>query len=231
VHTNNDEIIDEENTTMSDEDLNSVDETCETQSNKEETEGIIDKTLEEADVVEEAEIVEEEELEGVESEELLESDKEKDMKKNKKKLQEENKKLQDDVDAIKDKYLRTTAEYENFRKRTAKEKQGIYTDACADVLKEVLPVLDNLERALSVEGCGEELRTGVEMTVRLFNVAFEKLGVEELASKGEFDPNLHNAVMHVDDEQFGANEIVEVFQKGYKKENKVLRHSMVKVAN
>ncbi|MCB2292556.1 nucleotide exchange factor GrpE [Clostridium algoriphilum] len=222
---------------MSDEDLSSVDENTETQGSQEENEGIIDKTLEEAEVIEEAEIVENpeilenEELEGSESEELLESDKEKDMKKNKKKLQEENEKLQDDVDAIKDKFLRTTAEYENFRKRTAKEKQGIYTDACADVLKEVLPVLDNLERALSAEGSGEELRTGVEMTVRLFNVAFEKLGVEELASDGEFDPNLHNAVMHVEDEKYGANEIVEVFQKGYKKENKVLRHSMVKVAN
>ena len=77
----------------------------------------------------------------------------------------------------------------------------------------------------------EELRTGVEMTVRQFNDAFNKLGVEELASEGEFDPNLHNAVMHIEDEQYGANEIVEVFQKGYKRANKVLRHSMVKVAN
>ena len=133
--------------------------------------------------------------------------------------------------AFKDKLLRTTAEYENFRKRTAKEKEGIYTDACADVLKEILPVLDNLERAISVEGSGEDIKKGIEMTVRQFNDAFVKLEVEEIATEGEFDPNFHNAVMHVEDENFGNNEIVEVFQKGYKKGNKVLRHSMVKVAN
>jgi len=225
VDTNNDDILEDDNTLVSDEDLISDDETKGEQNTKGEAEGSIDETIEDA------EIVEEEELKDGESEELLESEKEKDMRKNRKKLEEENKKLQDEVDSFKDKLLRTTAEYENFRKRTVKEKQGIYAEACADVLKEVLPVLDNLERALSVEGCGEELRTGVEMTVRLFNDAFEKLGVEELASNGEFDPNLHNAVMHVEDEQYGVNEIVEVFQKGYKKENKVLRHSMVKVAN
>ncbi len=188
----------------------------ENQSNAEQTEGNVIQ----GEIVEEEEFIE-----------LLESEKEKDMNKKMKKLQEEKEKLENDIIASKDKYLRTMAEYENFRKRTAKEKEGIYTDACADVLKEVLPVLDNLERALSVEGCGEELRTGVEMTVRQFNDAFNKLGVEELSPEGMFDPNLHNAVMHIEDEQYGANEIVEVFQKGYKRANKVLRHSMVKVAN
>ncbi|WP_373861657.1 nucleotide exchange factor GrpE [Clostridium tagluense] len=184
----------------------------ETQSNTEE--------LEEAEIVEEVEPIE-----------LLESEKEKDMNKKMKKLQEENTKLENEIIDFKDKFLRTMAEYENFRKRTVKEKEGIYTDACTDVLKEVLPVLDNLERALSVEGCGEDLRTGVEMTVRQFNDAFSKLGVEELPPEGEFDPNFHNAVMHIEDEQYGTNQIVEVFQKGYKRANKVLRHSMVKVAN
>ncbi|MGH4125859.1 MAG: nucleotide exchange factor GrpE [Clostridium sp.] len=192
----------------------------ETSSDSEENEGIIEGTPEEAEIVEEVDPIE-----------LLESENEKNMSKKIKKLQEENTKLEDEVIAIKDKFLRTMAEYENFRKRTAKEKEGIYTDACADVLKEVLPVLDNLERALSVEGCGEDLRTGVEMTVRQFNDAFNKLGVEELSPEGAFDPNFHNAVMHVEDEQYGTNEIVEVFQKGYKRANKVLRHSMVKVAN
>ncbi|MBU3160104.1 nucleotide exchange factor GrpE [Clostridium frigoris] len=220
-------MVDEENIECSNEDSNSVGDTSEVKESNEETENIVDETLEEAEVLQDAEIVEEDE----EVEELLESDKEKDMRKSKKKLEAENKKLQDDVDGFKDKFLRTTAEYENFRKRTIKEKQNIYTDACADVLKELLPVLDNLERALSVEGGGEELRTGVENTVKLFNTAFKKLGIEELSSTGEFDPNLHNAVMHVEDEQYGVNQIVEVLQKGYKKENKVLRHSMVKVAN
>ena len=220
MHTNNEEILKEENTMMAKEDSSSTDDIKVAQSNIEETEGFVEETPEEAEIVEDEEF-----------EELLESEKEKDMKKKMKKLEEENKKLQNEVNAFKDKLLRTTAEYENFRKRTVKEKEGIYTDACEDVLKEVLPVLDNLERALSVEGSGEDLRIGVEMTVRQFNDAFTKLGVEQLASEGEFDPNLHNAVMHVQDEQYGVNEIVEVFQKGYKRANKVLRHSMVKVAN
>ena len=228
MNTNNDKILDEEeeeqNTSTTNEDSSLVDETCEAESVTDEPEVLTGEILEQDETVEE-------ELEGEEPKELLESDKIKNMKKSKKKLEEENKRLQGEVDDFKDKYLRTAAEYENFRKRTTKEKQGIYTDACADVLKEILPVLDNLERALAVEGGGEELRTGVEMTVRLFNTAFEKLGVEELASNGEFDPNFHNAVMHIEDEQYGANEIVEVFQKGYKKGSKVLRHSMVKVAN
>ena len=214
MNTNNEEILKEENTSIpNNEDSNSVHETIETQN-------IVEETPEEAEIVEDEEF-----------KEILESEKEKDMKKKMSKIEEENNKLQNAADAFKDKLLRTTAEYENFRKRTTKEKESIYTDACADVLKEVLPVLDNLERALSVEGSGEELRTGVEMTVRQFNDAFCKLGVEELASEGEFDPNIHNAVMHVEDEKYGANEIVEVFQKGYKRANKVLRHSVVKVAN
>jgi len=225
VHTNNSKnkkILKEEKVPMPFEDSSSADEIEleETPSSPIETEGIIEGTPEDAEIVEEEEPIE-----------LLESEKEKDMNKKMKKLQEENMKLENDVIASKDKLLRTMAEYENFRKRTAKEKEGIYTDACADVLKEVLPVLDNLERALSVEGSGEDLRIGVEMTVRQFNDAFNKLGVEELPPEGEFDPNLHNAVMHVEDEQYGTNEIVEVFQKGYKRANKVLRHSMVKVAN
>ena len=231
MNTSNDKISQEENASIPNNGVSSLgDETRENQNDLEETEGFIkENEIEETETVE-AEVVEEE-LSGEESEELLESEKEKNMNKKAKKLLEENTKLRSEADGYKDKYLRTAAEYENFRKRTSKEKEVIYTDACADVLKEVLPVLDNLERALSVEGCGEELRAGVEMTARLFNDAFNKLGVEELALKGEFDPNLHNAVMHVEDEQYGPNEIVEVFQKGYKRANKVLRHSMVKVAN
>ena len=230
MHTNNsknEKILKEEEKLRPLDDLSSADEVEleDNQSSTEETEGIIEETPEESEILEDQEMTDEEFIE------LLESEKEKKMSKKMKKLQEENLKLENDVVNVKDKLLRTMAEYENFRKRTAKEKEGIYTDACADVLKEVLPVLDNLERALSVEGAAEDLRTGVEMTVRQFNEAFVKLGVEELAPKGEFDPNLHNAVMHIEDEQYGANEIVEVFQKGYKRANKVLRHSMVKVAN
>lgn len=136
-----------------------------------------------------------------------------------------------ELDALKDKYLRTVAEYDNFRRRTVKEKENIYTEACADVLKQMLPVLDNLERALVTDGSLEDLKKGIEMTMRQFQGALEKLNVQEISCDGEFDPNLHNAVMHIEDEAYGKNAIVEVFQKGYTRSEKVLRYSMVKVAN
>ena len=148
-----------------------------------------------------------------------------------KKFDEENIKLTNEIDALKERMLRLNAEYENFRKRTAKEKEGIYTDACEDVLKNMLPVLDNLERALSVGGSVDDLKKGIEMTVRQFQDGLTKVQVEEVPGDGDFDPNLHNAVMHIEDEQFDKNQIVEVFQKGYKRGDKVLRHSMVKVVN
>lgn len=140
-------------------------------------------------------------------------------------------KLQKEVDALKDRLLRITAEYDNYRKRTSKEKEGIYTDACEDVLKEILPIIDNLERAIAMEGSAEDIKKGVEMTMKSFKDSLDKLNVEEIAADGNFDPNFHNAVMHVDDENLDANIIVEVFQKGYKRGDKVLRYSMVKVAN
>ena len=153
------------------------------------------------------------------------------LKQDNKGLEEENNKIKNENDVLKDRLARTVAEYDNFRKRTAKEKEGIYTDACEDILKELLPVLDNLERAISVEGTVEDLKKGVEMTIKQFNNALQKLNVEETSSEGEFNPHIHNAVMHVDDSQYGNNQIVEVFQKGYKRGDKVLRYSMVKVAN
>lgn len=147
------------------------------------------------------------------------------------KLKDENKKLNDELDALKDRLLRTAAEYENYRKRTTKEKEGIYTDATSDVLKEMIPVLDNLERAITLDGNLEDFKTGIEMTIKSFNSSLEKLGVEEIEVATGFDPNFHQAVMHVQDESFGTNEVVEVFQKGYKKLDKVIRYTMVKVAN
>ena len=147
------------------------------------------------------------------------------------KLKDENKKLTNEVEALKDRLLRLTAEYDNYRKRTAKEKEGIYTDACTDVLKEMIPVLDNLERAVAVEGNVEDIRTGIEMTIKGFKTSFEKLGVEEIDASGEFDPNYHQAVMHIEDESLDKNSIAEVFQKGYKRGEKVIRYTVVKVAN
>ncbi len=148
-----------------------------------------------------------------------------------KELKEEIKELKEENESSKDKLLRTVAEYDNFRKRTSKEKENIYAEACADVLKEMLPVLDNLERAISVDGSIEDLKKGIELTINQFESSFEKLGVEEISSDGEFDPNFHNAVMHMEDENLGKNQIAEVFLKGYKKGDKVLRYSMVKVVN
>ena len=148
-----------------------------------------------------------------------------------KKLKEENDKLSKEVEAFKDRLLRITAEYENFRKRTAKEKEGIYADACVDVLKEVIPTVDNLERALAVDGSVEDLKKGIEMTIKGFQTSLEKLGVEEISVEGGFDPNMHQAVMHIQDENYDKNVVAEVFLKGYKKGNKVIRYSMVKVAN
>ncbi|MBD7909797.1 MULTISPECIES: nucleotide exchange factor GrpE [Clostridium] len=149
------------------------------------------------------------------------------LRKNKDEIQ----KLTNEVETLKDRLLRVTAEYENYRKRTAKEKEGIYTDACADVIKEVLPVIDNLERAVQADGSVEDLKKGIEMTIKGLEGSFEKLGVEEIDASGEFDPNLHQAVMHIEDENFDKNSIAEVFMKGYKRGDKVIRHSVVKVAN
>ena len=133
-----------------------------------------------------------------------------------------------------DKYLRLYAEYDNFRRRSQKEKEGIYSDAYVDALTQILPILDNLERAAAfgAEDSEHPLAKGLELTLKSFAETMEKMGVKEIPALGEkFDPNVHNAVMHVDDESFGENEVAEVFMKGYAKGDKVLRYSMVKVAN
>ena len=134
--------------------------------------------------------------------------------------------------AANDRYLRLMAEYDNFRKRSQKEKEALYGDIKANAVKEFLPVYDNLERALAAETADEAYRKGVEMIMAQFNKTLEKLGVTEIKSLGEkFDPQFHNAVMHTDDEEKGENEIVEVFQKGFMLGDKVIRFAMVKVAN
>ena len=134
-----------------------------------------------------------------------------------------------------DKYMRLFAEYDNYRKRSAKEREGVYSDAYIDAVKDILPVLDNMERALQyrdAQGDGDNMAKGLEMIMKSFADSLAKMGVTEIAAAGQtFDPNLHNAIMHIDDEQFGESEIVEVFMKGYVKGDKVIRHSVVKVAN
>lgn len=138
----------------------------------------------------------------------------------------------DELAVLNDKYLRICAEYDNFRRRSQKEKDGLYEDIKAETLRKFLPVYDNLVRALEQPTEDEAYRRGVEMIMSQFNSTMEKLGVVEIESLGQkFDPDFHNAVMHVDDEEKGENEIVEVFQKGFKMGDKIIRFAMVKVAN
>lgn len=131
-------------------------------------------------------------------------------------FKDKNKKLENELEALKDRLLRLSSEYENYRRRTDKEKEGIYTNACEDILKRILPVLDNLERAAVVEGDLDDIKKGIDMTIRQFIDALEKLDVVEIDATGEFDPNVHQAVMHNEDDAFGANQVAEVFQKGIK---------------
>ena len=147
-------------------------------------------------------------------------------------LLEELEKLRKQMDEKEEQYLRLAAEYDNFRKRTQKEKDGIYQGAKSDAVAAFLPVYDNLERALKQETADEAYKKGVEMTMTGLKEILSKLGVEEIPALGEtFDPALHNAVMHVEDENAGENTVVDVFQAGFKLGEKVIRFAMVKVAN
>ena len=130
-----------------------------------------------------------------------------------------------------DKYLRLAAEYDNFRKRSAKEKESLYLDSVADVITQVLPIFDNLERAAMYEDA-EKVSEGLALISKSVDGVLSVLGIEKYGAKGDaFDPNLHNAVMHCEDDSLGETEIAEVFQQGYKKGEKVIRYAMVKVAN
>lgn len=133
---------------------------------------------------------------------------------------------------VNEKYMRTLAEYDNYRKRTIKEKESIYPEAKATVIEKFLPVIDNFQRALDSAENKDGFYEGVVMLKKQMDEVMTALGVEEIKAVGEtFNPEFHNAVMHVDDEEAGENTIVEEFQKGYKIGERVIRHSMVKVAN
>lgn len=139
--------------------------------------------------------------------------------------------LTEALEAEKDKCLRIAAEYDNFRRRTQKEKEGIYADAMCDAVKEILPLLDNLERAGQFTEA-QKVAEGLTMLSKMSDGMLAKLGVTRYGEKGEsFDPNWHNAVMHIDDEAFGENEIVDVFEVGYRRGDKVIRFATVRVAN
>ena len=191
------------------------------------------KNLRDEEILEENDTVEEntEATENEEVEEIIEEYSETDDLSMIRKLKDENKKLSNELDALKERLLRLTAEYDNYRKRTAKEKEGIYTDACTDVLKEILPVADNLERALAVDGNVEDLKKGVEMTIKGLLNSLEKLGVEEIDTTNGFDPNVHQAISVVEDANLNSNDVAQVYQKGYKKGKHIIRFAMVKTAN
>jgi len=149
------------------------------------------------------------------------------------KAAEELKKVQDELAAEKDRYLRLLAEYDNFRKRSQKERENVYCDVRADTVMKFIPVYDNLERALKHETTDEAYSRGVEMIFTQLKEILEKLGVTEIdaCSGTKFDPEIHNAVLHVEDEAFSESVVAEEFQKGFKLGDKIIRCSVVKVAN
>lgn len=169
----------------------------------------------------------EEEKEGVDDK----KDKKECKESKKRELQKQVEQLTAALSEEKDRYARMFAEYENFRRRSQKERENVYADAYAEALGEVMPMVDNLERALQC-GEGEQLHKGLEMVMNQFQEMLKKLGIETFGEKGDtFDPNIHHAIMHEDNENLPENSIVEVFQRGYKKGERIIRCAMVKVAN
>lgn len=146
--------------------------------------------------------------------------------------QSEEEKLAAELLDQKDKYLRVAAEYDNFRKRTAKERLELISTAKADAITQILPVIDNFERALSAQTQDETYKAGIEMIFKQLGDVLKNLGIEEINPLGEtFDPNVANAVNQIEDENLGENEVAQVFQKGYRIGDKILRYAMVVVAN
>ncbi len=187
-----------------------------------------EKALNDKDLIEE----EAQDTEERDTEEKIEKEKNnKDIETLQQELAEANKKSEEYFDMLQ----RTMAEFNNFKKRTIKEKENLYSNAVGDTISEILPVLDNLDRAITVSNeqtDSTQLIEGVQMVIKQFKDCLSKLGVEEIVAIGEtFDPELHNAVMHVEDETVGESVVIEEFQKGFKVKDKVIRHSMVKVAN
>ena len=140
--------------------------------------------------------------------------------------------LTEELNKTKDQLLRTAAEYDNFRRRSQKEKEALYTDSKADVLTGLLPVIDNFERASAAQADLEAYRKGIEMTVKQLLESMKGLGCESFCEPGDaFDPNIHNGVMHIEDENLGESVVAQVFVKGYKIGDRVIRPASVQVAN
>lgn len=150
----------------------------------------------------------------------------------KSKKEAELEKLKAELDKKNDILLRTAAEFDNYKKRTEREKSGVAEYARAGIIKQLLPILDNIDRAAQADRESPDYIKGIELIIKQFEGLSEKLGIEEIAKQGDaFDPNLHEAVMHIEDEALGENVIAEVLQKGYKTGDTIIRHAMVKVAN
>ena len=177
-------------------------------------------------------------MEEMKNEELVEElpeDKKKEKKCSKKEAEkaflEKIESLEAQIKEKDDKYLRMAAEYDNFRRRSREEKDATYEIALSETVSDFLAITDNLERAAMYDDA-EKVKEGLVMIAKSVEGVFAKLGIEEVGKVGEkFDPKFHNAVMHIDDDSFGENEIVEVFQKGYKKGGRIIRFAMVKTAN
>ena len=166
--------------------------------------------------------------------ENLEEEKNQNGKTEKKEEKKQNKEMipKEEYDELDDRYKRILAEFENFKKRSGKEREGLYNSILSDVVEVILPVLDNLENAAKVETKDEEYKKGVELVLKQFRDVLSSKGIEEIKTVGEtFDPELHEAVSSIQDENLGVQEIAQEYRKGYKIGNRVIRHSMVVVAN
>ena len=170
-----------------------------------------------------------------ENEEKTQEVEQKETKDNNKNVEELKAKLKEEKEKSDEYYehlKRNMAEFDNYKKRISKEKDMMYNTISADIISELLPILDNFDKALNAETLDESYKNGMAMIYNQFNDTLQKLGVEEIDALNKvFDPNFHEAVMHIEDESFGEKEIVEVFRKGYKIGDKIIRHAMVKVAN
>ena len=170
----------------------------------------------------------EEQVEEVKDNKIQEKNENSDLETLKAQLKEEKEKSDEYYEHLK----RNMAEFDNYKKRISKEKDMMYNTISADIISELLPILDNFDKALNAETLDESYKNGMAMIYNQFNDTLQKLGVEEIDALNKvFDPNFHEAVMHVEDESFGEKEIIEVFRKGYKIGDKIIRHAMVKVAN
>ena len=170
----------------------------------------------------------EEQVEEVKDNKIQEKNENSDLETLKAQLKEEKEKSDEYYEHLK----RNMAEFDNFKKRISKERDMMYNTISADIISELLPILDNFDKALNAETADESYKNGMAMIYNQFNETLQKLGVEEIDALNKvFDPNFHEAVMHIEDESFGEKEIVEVFRKGYKIGDKIIRHAMVKVAN